>query len=110
MLWKRATPRAAELTLYIGTALCLTIGFCQLKDYPSKDAWPHFMLLCFYMMLGLTAFMVVVSLLTRPVPAALAGEGEAVEGLMPDASRRRMMRILWVAVAIVMAAVYIIFR
>jgi SSS family solute:Na+ symporter len=110
MLWKRATPRAAELTLYIGTALCLTIGFCQLKDFPSRDAWPHFMLLCFYMMLGLTAFMVIVSLLTRPVPVALSGDGETVDGLMPDASRRRLMRILWAVVAVVMAAVYIIFR
>jgi hypothetical protein len=68
------------------------------------------MLLCFYMMLGLTAFMVIVSLLTRPVPVALSGDGETVDGLMPDASRRRLMRILWAVVAVVMAAVYIIFR
>lgn len=112
LLWKRATPRAAELTLYIGTALCLTIGFCQLKDYPSKGAWPHFMLLCFYMMLGLTIFVVVVSLLTRPVPSAASLEpvDPAVDSLMPKAPQRRLMRILWIAIAAVMSAIYIIFR
>lgn len=36
ILWKRATPRAAELTLYVGTFLCLLIGFCQLTGFPTK--------------------------------------------------------------------------
>jgi len=111
LLWKGATPRAAELTLYIGTALCLSMGFCQLIDYPYKGAWPHFMLLCFYMMAGLTAFMVIVSLLTpdgKGFPAVEADDRPAVS--MPTGREARWMRLLWLAVALIMAMIYYIFR
>ena len=111
LLWKGATPRAAELTLYIGTALCLTMGFCQLVDFPSKGAWPHFMLLCFYMMAGLSAFMVVVSMLTKghsKVDAQVVDHRPAVA--MPTGREALGMRLLWLMVAIVMVVIYVIFR
>ncbi len=111
LLWKGATPRAAELTLYIGTALCLTMGFCQLVDYPYKGAWPHFMLLCFYMMAGLTAFMVIVSVITRsnnPIRVEAMDERPAVS--MPTGREARWMRLLWLIVAMVMAYIYYAFR
>jgi SSS family solute:Na+ symporter len=111
MLWKRATPRAAELTLYVGTTVCLIIGFCQLVDYPYKGAWPHFMLLCFYMMLALTAFMVTVSLLTRDDrPTAEETATGLAEVPMPSGRDASMMRVLWLLVAVVMIALYIVFR
>jgi SSS family solute:Na+ symporter len=111
MLWKRATPRAAELTLYIGTAVCLAVGFCQLIDFPYKGAWPHFMLLCFYMMVILSIFMVTVSLLTRnDSPEAAADTPEMVKVPSPSVRERNIMRILWSLVAIVMMILYYVFR
>ena len=111
LLWKGATPRAAELTLYIGTALCLTMGFCQLIDYPHKGAWPHFMLLCFYMMAGLTAFMVIVSFMTRGRRTDISivvDDRPAVA--MPTGREALGMRLLWLMVGIVMAVIYFVFR
>lgn len=111
LLWKGATPRAAELTLYIGTALCLSIGFCQLVDYPYKGAWPHFMLLCFYMMSGLTVFMVIVSMLTRGKTTTRFGATDDRPAVaMPTGREALWMRILWLMVALVMAYIYFTFR
>jgi SSS family solute:Na+ symporter len=111
LLWKGATPRAAELTLYIGTALCLSIGFCQLVDYPYKGTWPHFMLLCFYMMSGLTVFMVIVSILTRGKTTTRFGATDDRPAVaMPTGREALWMRILWLTVALVMAYIYYAFR
>jgi SSS family solute:Na+ symporter len=109
ILWKKATPLAAELTLYLGTFFCVVIGFCQLIDFPSKDTWPHFMLLCFYMMTALIAFMVSVSLL-KPVPGypSLVLVKHSPEGEI-SASNKRMMILLWFVVACIMISIYFIF-
>lgn len=111
LLWKRATPIAADLTLYIGTFLCLTIGFCQLVDFPSKEAWPHYMLLCFYMMSGLTAFMVIVSLLTaKPTDASGFVPLSVEDDELKVGPTSRLVKVLWAVVACIMIALYIIFR
>lgn len=111
MLWKGATPRAAELTLYLGTAVCVTIGFCQLVDFPSKGAWPHFMLLCFYMMAALTAFMVIVSLFTKGTLATPdSSTTMTAGGVTQEPGRPGLVRALWVLVALIMIGIYIVFR
>jgi SSS family solute:Na+ symporter len=114
LLWKRATPLAAELTLYVGTLLCLSVGFCQLINYPSKETWPHFMLLCFYMMAVLVAFMVVVSLLSGPRETALAEKGQPDDQefnrmAVQDAFSRPVI-VLWGIIAVIMFIIYYIFR
>ena len=112
LLWKGATPKAAELTLYIGTFICLAMGFCQLIDFPYKGAWPHFMLLCFYMMSGLVVFMVVVSLITRKDAISPVGVNNAhdVSVPVPSGVEAKSMRFLWVLVALVMSLLYYIFN
>jgi SSS family solute:Na+ symporter len=87
------------------------MGFCQLIDYPHKGAWPHFMLLCFYMMAGLTAFMVIVSFMTRGRTAdtsTIVDDRPAVA--MPTGREALGMRLLWLMVGIVMAVIYFVFR
>ncbi|MFN6375359.1 MAG: sodium:solute symporter family transporter [Chitinophagia bacterium] len=112
LLWKRATPKAAELTLYLGTLICLAIGFCQLINFPSKEAWPHFMLLCFYMMLGLMIFMVVVSLLTSAKDTFAVKENAPIDMIAEGLTSRGrfQVRILWSIVAIIMIILYCIFN
>jgi ABC-type uncharacterized transport system permease subunit len=69
------------------------------------------MLLCFYMMAGLTAFMVIVSILTRsknPIRVEAMDERPAVS--MPTGREARWMRLLWLIVAMVMAYIYYAFR
>ena len=112
LVWKRATPLAAELTLYLGTAICLTIGFCQLINFPSKDAWPHFMLLCFYMMVGLVAFMFIVSLFTRNRPAFKTEifNVEKSSSYESDPIHYKLIRVLWIILAVIMFTLYYIFN
>ncbi len=110
ILWKRATPRAAELTLYMGTFLCLLVGFCQLTGFPTKAFWPHFMLLCFYMMVSLVVFMVVVSFFTKP-HYGLVQLVDQNDPLIREKSKTSVLvKCLWAVIAVLMAIVYYIFN
>ena len=110
ILWKRATPKAAELTLYFGTFFCLVIGFCQLIDFPNNHTWPHFMLLCFYMMVVLMVFMIIVSLLTNPntYKVQLINPNETQN--LANTKTALSIKLMWLAVAVIMFLIYYIFR
>lgn len=110
ILWKRATPRSAELTLYIGTFLCLLVGFCQLTGFPTKEFWPHYMLLCFYMMVTLVVFMILVSFFTKPHydQVQLVDQNDPL--VIEKSKTTLLVKLLWVGIAILMAAVYFIFN
>ena len=111
LLWKRATPKAAELTLYLGTAICLIIGFCQLIGFPDGDTWPHFMLLCFYMMAGLVIFMLAASLLTSEKTNELSQVEAANPIIVSDKEVfSRQLIFLWLMVVVVMAIIYVVFN
>ena len=69
------------------------------------------MLLCFYMMAGLTAFMVIVSFMTRARMtdmSMLMADRPAVA--MPTGREALGMLLLWLMVGIVMAVIYFVFR
>jgi SSS family solute:Na+ symporter len=67
VLWKRTTSRAINCVLTIGTAFCLLVGILYLWVYPSKTytAWPHFLLLSFYLFLVLSAMTYLVSVFDK---------------------------------------------
>ncbi len=109
VLWKRATPTAALLTLTLGSVLSLTLGLLQLNDYPRAGFWPHYMLLAFYVFAGLVVFMVVVSLLTRPRPEF------SLPTLLETYRRSPSRRVAgvwwwWGGVGTVMLALYLLFN
>ena len=109
VLWKRATPTAAFLTLTGGSVLSLTLGLLQLNNYPHAGFWPHYMLLSFYCFAGLVVFMVVASLLTRPRPdLQLPTLTETYR--QTSHARSRLVWLLWVVMAVVMGAVYLVFN
>ena len=111
LLWKKATPKAAEWTLYIGTITCLIIGLCQLLNFPDKNVWPHFMLLCFYMMTGLLLFMVIFSLFTQ---GERTDKNNVLEYSNDDiyvkSESSVLVKLLWILVAFAMMTIYYIFR
>lgn len=65
ILWRRATSKAAFITLTGGSVLCLSIGLMDFMQLPGPDFWPHFLLMSFCLFALLCVVMIVISLLTR---------------------------------------------
>ena len=104
IFWKRATVRAANFALTIGTVFCLLVGVLYL--WPPEwlhIAWPHFMLLSFELFVILLVSMVIVSLTDKDktkytIPAPIH-EGWS-----------KLAILLWIALAIVMVSLYVYFN
>ncbi len=65
VLWRRATATAALATLIVGSTVSLGIGVMDFTKFPREGFWPHFLLMSFYLFVGISLFMVILSLLTR---------------------------------------------
>ena len=111
VFWKRATTRAANLALTAGTAFCLIVGVLYL--WPPEWlqlSWPHFMMLSFLLCVALMGMMVVVSLAGK----ADASEYQPVE--KPQWAQKShqpqspLVISLWMALTVVMIALYIFFN
>ncbi len=112
ILWRRATAKAAFLTLVFGAAFSISVGTLKLFILPTAEFWNlpalHFMLQAFYLFAGLCVFMVVVSLCTKHK----AGDG-SLEPLTIAYLRQyggRTIFILWGIIAVVMLAIYLVFQ
>jgi SSS family solute:Na+ symporter len=94
--------------LYGGGLVCLIIGACYVTNYPSKEFWPQFLLLSFYIFAALSVVIVVITLLSKTkentsLPSLMetnAGLGHKTGGVW----------IRWALLALVMGVIYIIFR
>jgi len=64
VIWKKSTPFAANVILSVGSLLSIITGGLFLSDYPSKEFWPHFLMLSFYITVALSVIMLFISLLT----------------------------------------------
>ena len=116
VFWRRATTRAANLALTVGTAFCLTVGVlylwgpqtinCSLFSLNYSFRWPHFMMLSFLLCVALIAMMVIVSLLPSAKPSATA----ATTTIQPQQSYSRFVIALWAALAMVMTGLYVFFN
>ncbi len=110
VLWKKATSTGAFYTLLFGTITSLGIGGCYLANYPSEGFWPHFMLLAFYLFVALSLFFVVLSLLTQKVckNKPLPTLKDTYKNM--DMTSNKKVWSLWIILAVIMVAVYIIFQ
>jgi solute:Na+ symporter, SSS family len=110
VLWKRATSAASISTLVLGSMASIGIGIMYLSHFPSEEFWPHFLLLSFYIFVGLVVFMVIVSLLTKPpLPEnRLPSIKEAYANI--DGHTEKKVLIWWGALAIIMFAIYFLFQ
>lgn len=108
--WKKATSRAANLTLYVGSVVCLIVGIMQITDFPDRAFWPHFMLLTFLLTAGLMLLMVVVSLILPEAERENALPTLAETYASQPPFNRRKIWIGWACIGLCMAALYYLFR
>lgn len=108
VLWKGATSRAANITLFAGSFICLTIGILQITDYPYKGFWPHFMLLSFFLMAGLTFMMVIISLLSKEKNKISLPTLAETYASQPQYNRRNVW-LGWGLIGVIMLTLYYLF-
>jgi SSS family solute:Na+ symporter len=118
VLWRRATGKAAFMTLVGGTTLCLTIG--ALDFYNKKlllkiftgigfNAVPHFLYLSFGLFCLCILFMVAASLVTQKTAEEeeLPRLGEVYVKL---GEKTRGLMIGWAVLAVIMVGLYVGFE
>jgi SSS family solute:Na+ symporter len=107
VFWRRTTQRAVNAILSLGSALSLGVGVVYLWVLPSAkySFWPHYLVLSF---LIFAALFVVAVLLSLTDPRGQA-ERQAVEyGVLARPTTR--VRALWLALAVVMVGLYVVFN
>lgn len=84
VFWKHTTTLAANAALTVGTVFSIGVGVLYLWVFPADQysAWPHFMLLSFYLFVIIGIGMVVVSLLDKTPQTAILNM-EKIEESMP---------------------------
>jgi SSS family solute:Na+ symporter len=106
VFWKRATRRAANLALTLGTLLSIGTGVMYLWAWPAGVAKPHFMLLSFYLCVAILVGMVLISLFDRTQPE----EGTSTFDKVERAKTGKLVAALWAALIIIMVGLYIFFN
>ena len=108
VLWKRATGKAAFWGMVVGTIVSFAIGACYFGDIPYKAFWPHYLLLAFYLAVGIALFMVILSLLTKN-----SNEEQDLptlrEAYATLGSKSKQIWVAWAALAALMLAIYLSF-
>ncbi|MFV0564742.1 MAG: sodium:solute symporter [Flavobacteriaceae bacterium] len=107
VLWKKATAKAANLVLTLGTVISLGVGVLYLWVFPNQEyPWPHFLLLSFYIFVGLSFLIVVVSLLDKTGQA----NHDVLLKINAKAKPDKQVKLLWILLTIIMVILYIIFN
>ncbi|HDS06551.1 MAG TPA: Na+/glucose cotransporter [Bacteroides sp.] len=109
ILWRKATARAANFVLAAGTIISLAIGFCFLNNIPEADFWPHFLFLSFLIFLGLTALMIIISILTRS-EGEVSGIPSLQEAYRSHLKVEPVVKWVWGLLIAVMIVLYILFN
>lgn len=105
--WKRVNSTAAEVVLYGGGLVCLAVGACHVLNFPSRDFWPHFMLLSFYLFLAMSVVLVVVTLLTKPPEVNVLPS--IAESWRSNRRGSTGVWLLWGGLAAIMCGIYLYF-
>ena len=109
VLWKRTTPRAAELALWVGSPISVALGIAQGLGWPENfwPQWLNFMFLAFLMLIGVIVFMIIVSFYTEPTKSekALPSLGE-----INRTGAKTISYVLAGVLTTIMIGLYIIFR
>ena len=108
VLWKKATPAAANTVLSVGSVISIGIGLLSLLGIPDQAFWPHPLLLSFYIFVGLLLLIFITSKLTSvnyagsPLPA--------LRKTISQNGSNRLLWSLWILLSVVMIALYIFFN
>jgi solute:Na+ symporter, SSS family len=107
VLWKRATGTAAFLTLVIGNIVSMSLGTCYLFIWPGAKFWPHYLMMAFYLFVGMTILMIIISLCTTPDPSH---QLPSIREAYRKEKASRSVWLLWAVVGVLMVVLYIIFN
>lgn len=106
IFWKRTTTLAANTALTVGTVFSIGVGILYLWVFPAEKyaAWPHFMLLSFYLFVVIGIGMLLISLFDgRPQECSLN-----MKSLMEKPSR--CVVAMWGILIVTMIGLYIFFN
>ena len=106
VFWKRTTRKAVNFILSAGSAISLGIGVLYLWVFPAKEysAWPHYMLLSFYIFVFLFIVAIFISLLDKQ-PVIY---DQVDKASLPKPTK--LVWRVWIALIIIMISLYIFFN
>ncbi|WP_291911844.1 sodium/solute symporter [Chitinophaga sp. CB10] len=106
VFWRQTSRRAVNFTLSWGSGISLAIGICYLWVFPKDQypIWPHYLLLSFYIFVLLLGMAMGISLLDGASPKAAVVRGQVLVRPTP------LVWGSWIALAIVMAGLYLFFN
>jgi SSS family solute:Na+ symporter len=108
ILWKKATPAAANVVLSLGSVISIGIGVCSLWNIPNKEFWPHPLLLSFFVFVGLMALAILVSLAT--MKNYKGSNLPRLKEIWSENESNLSIWFLWGALGILTIALYIFFN
>ena len=106
IFWKRTTTMAANMALTLGTAFSMGVGILYLWVFPAEKytAWPHFMMLSFYLFVVISAGMILVSLWDKHRQECTLNMKKVME------KPAKSVILAWALLAIVMVGLYLFFN
>lgn len=106
IFWKRTTTMAANMALTFGTAFSMGVGILYLWVFPAEKytAWPHFMMLSFYLFVVISAGMILVSLLDKRRQECTLNMKKVME------KPAKSVILAWTLLTIIMIGLYLFFN
>ncbi|MEX2592528.1 MAG: sodium/solute symporter [Anditalea sp.] len=108
VLWKKASPLAANLILSLGSVVSIGIGCCSILGFPHGEFWPHPLLLSFYIFIG---FMMGMVLITKLFGKKYKGSQLPVlPETLGKVKNNKLVWGLWMLLTVVMVGLYLFFN
>jgi SSS family solute:Na+ symporter len=107
VLWNKTTTKAANIVLTLGTVISLGTGVLYLWVFPNGVYhWPHFLLLSFYIFVALSLMTYIITIADK----AGQKDNSILLRIDPKAKPDNQVKWLWVALTVVMVALYVFFN
>jgi SSS family solute:Na+ symporter len=110
VFWKRTSRQAVNLVLSVGSFLSLLVGILYLWVLPSADYlfWPHYLMLSFYIFVGLTLMAILVSLWGKNAVVSSFDDSSLDGYKLPGPTTK--VKLAWGLLVFVMIVLYLIFK
>ena len=110
VLWKKATAKAANITLIVGFILCLTTAALDLSGTPYKGFFPPYLLMSFYLFAFLVLLMISLSLITGQKPKSKRTYRPLKTVYKQLGLSTTYLWRLWIIISLIMCSLYIYFN
>lgn len=108
IFWKKISSKAAFYTLIAGNIPCILISIGFLSQYPSREFYPNFFLISFYLFVALSMLLIVLSYLYPDND----GESRPVfqKAQLSESRFSRSLKWGWGLLVVIMITLYIYFN